>query len=80
MALRDHYETKYNWTNKTIDSLWWPIYFQSLSKLLNEDKLQIKKFVNNGWPTIRREKNITTKQIHPVIVPNADYTSKTKII
>jgi hypothetical protein len=53
MALRDYYEIIYNWTSKTIDSLWWPIYFQSLSRLPDDDKLQIKKFVNNRWPAIR---------------------------
>jgi hypothetical protein len=61
MALREHYKQKYNWTSKTIDSLWWPVYFQSLSKLSDEDKLRIKKFVNNRWPTLQREQKYYNK-------------------
>jgi hypothetical protein len=55
MALREHYVTKYGWTAKLIDALWWPIYFQPLAKLTDPDKLRIQKFVNNRWPTSYRE-------------------------
>jgi hypothetical protein len=49
MALREYYISKYRWT---IDSLWWPIYFQSLAKLSDPDKLCIQKFVDNRLPTL----------------------------
>jgi hypothetical protein len=41
MALREYYVTKHGWTSKIIDSLWWPIYFLSLAKLSDLDKLRI---------------------------------------
>jgi hypothetical protein len=61
MSLREHYTQKYNWKSKTIDSVWWPVYFQSLSKLPDEDKLRIKKFINNRWPTLQREQKYYNK-------------------
>jgi hypothetical protein len=42
MALREYYISKYGWTAKTINSLWWPIYFRSLAKLSDPDKLRIQ--------------------------------------
>jgi hypothetical protein len=55
IALRDYYAEKYNWTSSDIESIWWPVYFQSLAKLSDPDKLRIKKFVNNRWPTKYRD-------------------------
>jgi hypothetical protein len=56
MALREHYASKYRWTSQIIDAIWWPIYYQSLSRLQDSDKLRIKKFFNNRWPTLQRER------------------------
>jgi hypothetical protein len=47
MALREYYVTKYGWNSSTIETIWRPVYFQSLAKLPDPDKLRIKKFVNN---------------------------------
>jgi hypothetical protein len=49
------YIDKYQWPSQTMCSIWWPVYYQSLSKLSNPDKLRSKKFVNNVWPTLDRE-------------------------
>jgi hypothetical protein len=61
IALREHYATKYGWSAKTIDSLWWPVYFQSLAKLADPDKSQIQKFVNNRMPALYREQKYYKK-------------------
>jgi hypothetical protein len=45
MALREFYTTKYGWTAKTIESLWWPVYFQSLAKLSDPNKLRIQSLL-----------------------------------
>jgi hypothetical protein len=55
IALREYYATKYGWTTQTIESLWWPVYFQSLTELSDPDRLRIQKFVNNRWPMLYRE-------------------------
>jgi hypothetical protein len=61
MALREYYVTKHCWTSKTINSLWWSIYFQSPAKLPDSDKLRIQKFVNNRWPTLYRSQKYNKK-------------------
>jgi hypothetical protein len=61
MALREYYVTKYGWTAKTINALWWPVYFQSLAKLTDQDKLRIQKIANNSWPTSYREQKYYNK-------------------
>jgi hypothetical protein len=61
MALREYYETKHGWLAKIIDSLWWPIYFQSLAKLTDPDKRSIQKFVNNRMPTLYPEQKYYKK-------------------
>jgi hypothetical protein len=55
IGLRDYYAENYSWTSNDIESIWWPVYYQSLAKLSDPDKLRIKKFVNNRWPTKYRE-------------------------
>jgi hypothetical protein len=62
MALRDYYTDKYGWTSKTIDAIWWRIYFQSLLKLSDPDKLRIKKFINNRLSTLQREQKYYKKE------------------
>jgi ribonuclease HI len=61
MALREYYAMKHGWSTKIIDSLWWPVYFQSLAKLTDSDKLRIQKFVNNRMPTLHREQKYYNK-------------------
>jgi hypothetical protein len=78
MALWEYYETKYKWTNKIIYSIWWPIYYQSLSKLSDEEKLCLKKFVKNRCLLSIANRNITTKHLPLVTFANADYILKTK--
>jgi ribonuclease HI len=60
-ALREYYAMKYGWSTKLIDSIWWPVYFQSLAKLPDPDKLRIQKFVNNRMPTLYREQKYYNK-------------------
>jgi hypothetical protein len=55
MALREYYTMKHNWSASDITSIWWPVYYQSLVKLPDNDKLRIKKFVNNRLPTLYRK-------------------------
>jgi hypothetical protein len=55
MAYREYCVRKHGWTSKIIDSLWWPIYFQSLAKLPDPEKLRIQKFLNNRLPTLYRD-------------------------
>jgi hypothetical protein len=62
MALRDYYTDKYGWTSKTIDSIWWPIYFQSLLRLSDPNKLRIKKFINNRLSMLQREQKYYRKE------------------
>jgi hypothetical protein len=53
---------KHGWSAETIDSLWWPIYYQSLAKLTDPDKLRIQKFfVNKRMPTLQREQKYYDK-------------------
>lgn len=62
MALREYYVDKHGWTTNIIDSIWWPVYFQSLSKLPDPDKLRVKKFINNRLPTLQREQKYYRKE------------------
>jgi hypothetical protein len=55
MVLREYYAVKHNWLASDIASIWWPVYYQSLAKLPENDKLRIKKFVSNHWPTLHHE-------------------------
>jgi hypothetical protein len=55
MVLRKYYTTKYGWSSKTIDSIWWTVYFRSITSYSDQDKLRIKKFVNNRWATRYRD-------------------------
>jgi hypothetical protein len=61
MALQEYYVNKYNWTSKTISSIWWSTYFKPLLQLSDEDTLRIKKFVNNRWPTLCQEQTYYNK-------------------
>jgi hypothetical protein len=61
IALREYYINKYKWSSQTMDSKWWSIYYQSLSKLPDPDKLRIEKFVTNRWPTLHREQKYYNK-------------------
>jgi hypothetical protein len=76
MALREYYISKYRWT---IDSLWWPIYFQSLAKLSDPDKLCIQKFVDNRLPTLYWDQKYNKNQRAQVIVNNVVYIMRMKI-
>jgi hypothetical protein len=60
-ALQEYYARKHGWTSQIIDLLWWPIYFQSLAKLSDPDKLRIQKFVNNRLPTLYRDQKYHKK-------------------
>jgi ribonuclease HI len=61
IALRAYYAEQYTWSSWDIDSIWWPVYYQSLAKLSDQDKLCINKFVNNRWPTKYREHKYYTR-------------------
>jgi hypothetical protein len=62
ITLREYFTSKHGWNNRTIDSIWWQAYYQSLSKLLESDKIRIKKFIHTLWPTLHREQKYKT---HP---------------
>jgi hypothetical protein len=79
MVLREYYIYKYNWTSKTIQSIWWPIYFQSLSKLSDDDKLRIKNLLTIDGQHFIENKNIIINQALRATVVNVDYIAKTKI-
>jgi hypothetical protein len=53
--LRTYLKDKHNWSNKTIDSIWWKIYYNSLSKLSSPEKVIIYKFIHNRLPTKARD-------------------------
>ena len=47
IPLRQYYQTKYKWTDKTIESIWLKVYFNSLSQYHIPDRLKIYKFIND---------------------------------
>jgi Reverse transcriptase (RNA-dependent DNA polymerase) len=54
MALRDYFTSKHGWSNSTTNSIWWQAYHQSITKLPDSDKIKIRKFINNLWPTLKK--------------------------
>ena len=55
IPLRQYYQKKYQWTDKTIESIWWKVYFNSLSQYHVSDRLKIFKFINDRLPTKARD-------------------------
>jgi hypothetical protein len=53
--LRTYLKDKKNWSDKTIDSIWWRIYYNSLSKLLSPETVIIYKFIHDRLPTKARD-------------------------
>jgi hypothetical protein len=76
MALWEYYINKHRWTSKIINLIWWPIYYQSLSKLLDSDKLCIMKITNNRWPMLHREQKYNRKETNS---SNKQYRLYTKM-
>jgi hypothetical protein len=55
ISLRSYLKEKTNWSDNTIDTIWWQIYYNSLSKLSSPEKVVIYKFINDRLPTKARE-------------------------
>jgi hypothetical protein len=49
----------YQDTTRTINSIWWKAYNNSLKKFSRTDKIPIQKFANDKMPTKKRDKNLT---------------------
>jgi ribonuclease HI len=55
ISLRTYLKDRTNWSDSTIDTIWWQIYHNSLSKLSSPEKVIIYKFINDRLPTKARE-------------------------
>jgi hypothetical protein len=64
-------------TSKTIDTIWWPTYYRSLSSLSDAEKLCSSTTVGQHFIG---NKNITNDNLALAIAVNANYKSKTKNI
>jgi hypothetical protein len=52
LSLHEYYTMKHGRNNKTIDSIWWQAYYQSITKLTDNEKLCIRNSIHNLWPTL----------------------------
>jgi hypothetical protein len=51
IPLRKYYHKKYKWSNKTLENIWWKVYFNSLAEYNTPDWIKIFKFINDRLPT-----------------------------
>jgi hypothetical protein len=55
MDLREYMLNKNNWTDSTIDNIWWEVHKSSIRSLSTTTKRLIQKFIRNKLPTNYRQ-------------------------
>jgi hypothetical protein len=53
--LRQHLKTKNNWSSQTIDTIWWRVHHQTLTKYSEAEQMTLRKFNCKCWATRKRE-------------------------
>jgi hypothetical protein len=55
MDLREYFLHTYNWSNKTVDSIWWGAHGTILKSLGNDKRRFVHKFIHNKLPCNYRQ-------------------------
>ena len=52
---RQYLQQRHDWCDRTIESVWWKVYYKSWDKFIIPDKDRILKFIHDKLPTNKRE-------------------------